>query len=453
MRRLDDLLENPLLVCLFLTLLITTMLGIGNILIVSLLGLLLCLAGALQRPGKVDLWILAPLILYNLLSMASSWRTFGNAVSGYASTQMLYPVIYLVMACLDFSALRRLKGLCAAWAGAVAAVAMGRFAIQATMGSSGRLEGALGNPNALGIFLVIGWFALIGCREDKDPFPGNSFLPFLEPLLLMAAAMTVSMGSFVAMAAGILSLLYRKKREHSYQEAFLYGSCLLSKASLGMGTGMLIYLAADRTGMPWLCLPFLFYGCAMVLLFRRLETFLEAFPKMAAAIPCLGLAVGITAIAARPNAAATFVERLEMIRNGIRYLGMKPLLGVGPYQWRILNLYDGDKYFHTYHIHNLFVHVGVEMGLPAMAMLAVITIRILKKEKCAAGKAGFIAFLVHNLMDTSFFYMGITTAAMLSVGEPGHGGTSLDSKVMGILWGGLGAGFALQLYYLLLFLN
>ena len=105
------------------------------------------------------------------------------------------------------------------------------------------------------------------------------------------------------------------------------------------------------------------------------------------------------AVLVRPGSAAIFAERLEMMGSGLHYLFQSPLTGVGPYQWRMLDLYDGGKYFNTWHIHNQWIHVGVELGLPALFCLAFAVARFLRRPKTDAQKAGFTAFLitVHNL--------------------------------------------------------
>ena len=115
-----------------------------------------------------------------------------------------------------------------------------------------------------------------------------------------------------------------------------------------------------------------------------------------------------------------------MIRNGLGYLGVDPLLGVGPYQWRRLNLQDGDTYFNTWHIHNVFVHVGVELGLIAMAMLLLIVVRHLRKREAPAQRGAFAAALTHNLMDTSFFYIATVPFLMMTAES-----ASRDSRLLG----------------------
>ena len=100
---------------------------------------------------------------------------------------------------------------------------------------------------------------------------------------------------------------------------------------------------------------------ALAMCWSTFDRFLRACPRVAASISATGFLVAAAAVTVRPSSLATFAERLEMMRNGMGYLAENPLLGVGPYQWRLLNLADGDKYFNTWHIHNVLIHVGVEM--------------------------------------------------------------------------------------------
>ena len=81
-RGLDRMVDRYLLICLFLAQFILTLTGVGNILVCALLGLLLCGAGLVQDSAQVDLWVLLPLTVYNLFSMASSLRADGNITEG-----------------------------------------------------------------------------------------------------------------------------------------------------------------------------------------------------------------------------------------------------------------------------------------------------------------------------------------------------------------------------------
>ncbi len=449
-RIMERMIDHYVLVCLFLALFIMTLIGVGNVTIIGMLGVILCIVGMAQpSSAKADLWILVPLIVYNLLSLASSYGTHGNIVVGFASTQMIFPVIYLLMAYLDGKELGILKRLAALWTATVAAIGVGQFVFRALSGGSSRLGGLLGNPNALGIFLVLGWFALMGtepsCEEREKGCAG--YWKCLEPIILTALALTLSMGSFVAMAVGIVALLVQKKQYAPFKETVFFGSCLLARAGFGIGMGILLYLAADRTDVPWICILLLIYIVLAALNWPEYCRFLERYRRMPVLISGCGLLVAAAAVLVRPSSFATFAERLEMMRNGLKYLTVNPLLGVGPYQWRILNLYDGDKYFNTYHIHNAFIHVGVELGLVALGMLLIVTVRCFMKKKDAALQAGCTAFLFHSLMDTGFFYMGIFSLAMITAAQPAEKGKKIGAAAARSIFGVLGVLFAYNLIW------
>lgn len=443
-----------MLVCLFFALLILTLVGVGNVFIVSVLGMLLGLLGLAQREVKVDLWVLLPLVVYNLFSMASSYQTFGNTLEGFASTQMIWPTLYLFMAYLKKNQLLLLRQLCVIWAGVTAVFGIGQFVYGAVLLHSGkRLGGILHNPNGLGIFLVLGWFALLACWENQGSrCNGRTSLPlqYTEPFLLTALTLTLSMGSFAAMAAGIGLFFCQKKKNHSWRETWQYGYFLLAKVSFCFAIGVLLYFTAARTDFPWLCLLLLGYLVIVTIFWQRLQDFFLRYQWMAAIIACSGILIAGIAVAIRPSAIDTFAERLCMIKDGLGYLTINPWLGVGPYQWRHLNLLEGDTYFNTNHIHNVFVHVGVELGWIAMAMLIILTVRCFQKKESAAQFGACVAFLLHSFIDTGFFYLGITSIFLLTVGEPNKGGRELsvwEARIM------CGLFTAIFFYHLCVYVN
>lgn len=445
-QKLADLSDHYVMVSLFMALFILTFIGAGNVAVVGMLGLILCAAGFVQGSTEVDLWVFVPLVIYNLFGMLSSCVAHGNTVEGYASIQLIFPVIYLLASYLTERELSWLRRLCIGWAAFVAMAGMGQFLYRAiSQGSARRLGGFLGNANALGIFLVLGWFALQGGLQEPQK-DRDSFLQRLEPVLLAALALTLSMGSFLSMAAGIAVLVAKKRKCVSGGETFFYAARMLAKVSLGVASGILMYLAAARTDWPQSCLIPFAYVLAAVLCWPGLERFLEQYRKTSVAASGMGLLVTAVVIAIRPSAVATFAERLEMMRNGLGYLADHPLLGVGPYRWRILNLYDSDKYFNTYHIHNVFIHVGAELGIIAMGMLLIVAFRSFRKEKPPAQYAGGAAFLFHNLMDTGFFYPGIVTMAMLTTGEARRRANVVNAVAAKLLFGAFAAVFAWNLF-------
>ena len=179
-------------VILFLTFFILTFVGAGSFIVVSLVGLFLCVAGLLQGSVKADLWILIPLILYNIISLLSGYRIYGNTLEGLASTQSVFPVVYLLAAYLGSSERTVLKRWCAIWVGVMAVMGIGQFIMAAFTSTASRLSGAMGNPNAMGVMLVFGWFALQSCLLDAKEGPPllKKLLHGLEFFILAALALT-----------------------------------------------------------------------------------------------------------------------------------------------------------------------------------------------------------------------------------------------------------------------
>ena len=396
----NSVVEHYVLAVMLLAVAALTVGGVGAPEAVGVTGLILCAAGLSRGAAKVDLWVLIALAAYLVIGDISSYVTYGYLTGGYTATQSVLLVLYLLMACLDGEELRLFRRLSVLWAGCVAAQGLARFLGKALDGSAGRLGGMLGNPNALGIFLVMAWFGLkawMPGEEETGLLP--AVLRRLEPLLLTALALTLSMGSFVALAAGMAYLAVGWLRREGWRTAFARTCRMLAKAALGVGLGVLMYFTARRTGVPWLCLVELAYLLALMALW----------------------------------------ERLEMMRNGLGYVLVNPLLGVGPYQWRLLNLGDADPYFNTWHIHNIPIHIAVELGLPALAALVVLVVRVYRKK--GPNRAGFTALACHCLMDTGFFYLGTMSLMTATVAEPQEGGAQLSSGAVKLLFLAAGAQF------------
>lgn len=439
---IDSISDHYLLLLLALALMGLTIIGVGDTPTVSLLGIVLCAAGVFQKPGRVDTRILFPMLAYLIVGAASSYAAIGNVTHTYTATHAIYPVLYLLMASLTEKELLWLRRFCALWAGYVAASGIGQFLLKAMGGTAGRLGGLMRNANSMGIFLVVGWFGLAAWMpepEEKGFFP--ALLRRLEPLLLTALALTLSMGSFLALALGMTVRAAGWIRAYGWREAAWRSCRMLAKAALCVGAGILMYFTGRNTSAPWLCIGLALWLLALMLLWEKFDRFLLAYRWFPWTMCAGGFAVALAAVAVRPSAAATFLERLEMMRNGLSYLTADPLLGVGPYQWRALNLADADTYFNTWHIHNVPLHLGVELGWVALAAVLLIIFRTLSKK--GRNVSGFAAFFLHNLMDTSFFYMGTTTSVLFTVGEPDRGGRQLGAWTCRILF----AAFILVFFY------
>lgn len=429
----NQLLDHYLVTLLFLALVVLTFSGVGNALIVGLLGILLCMAGIIQGAVVLDPWGMVLLLTFDLCSMASSIPVYHTPAAGFAATQTIFTVIYLLIAYLNDAERQTLRRLGAGWAGCVAGIGALQFTSGVYLHRASRLGGLLGNPNALGIFLVLGWFAL-----ENDPAPPKA-LRRLEPVLLAALALTLSMGSFLSMAVGILILLLARWKRSGWNVAFCYACQVLSRAVVGVGIGLLLYIAGRKTDVPLLSTALVLYLLAAAILWPTFLAFLEHYPRIAAAATGFGVVVTAVVVLIRPSAIATFLERLEMMRNALSYIFRSPLLGVGPYQWRLLNYNDTDTYFNTWHIHNLFLHVGVELGLVAMAALIVLAVRHFRKKD--GPKSGSAAFLLHCMMDTGFFYESIPGLAMLTIANPSSGGRRMNTWAVRAVFAGLGAYF------------
>ena len=97
----DYLMSHNIMILLFLTLIVLSFSSIGDTAVAGMIGLALCMAGCVQGAVTVDLWVLVPMLIYDLFSLASSWSAYGTITKGFAGTQIIFTVIYLAMAYLD----------------------------------------------------------------------------------------------------------------------------------------------------------------------------------------------------------------------------------------------------------------------------------------------------------------------------------------------------------------
>lgn len=399
---------SVLVVALIISLVVLTLTGTGTAAILSLVGIVLCVVCFFRREVSIDWWIFIPLAAYLVMNFVSAWAAYGDAFRGYGPLHVIYLTLYASACCLRAKESNLLRQLCVLFAGVAAIAGIVAFSYQAFSVSATRMEFVVGSPNALGIFFVLSWFALQSCRMSAPEGKLFKVIDRLEPVILVALAMTLSMGSFAALMVGfIVMLISRGRATGSAGEALRFATVALPKIFLGFGIGLLMYMSAERAEAPMLCLVVLAYLVAMVCLWRCFDAFLVEKRKVASAISIIGLLCIPLAIFMRPNALLTFDERIAMMANGIGYLWMDPLTGTGPKTWRGLNLLDGDAYFNTNHIHNMFIHAGVEFGLIAMIALIVIAVRLFVKRYQEAQHGEDAAFLFHMLTDTGFFFMGV----------------------------------------------
>ena len=424
-------------VILFLTFFIFTFLGAGNFIIVTFTGLLLCMVGIMQGPVRTDIWILIPLTLYNVISFASSYMTYGNTLEGYASTQLTFPVIYLLVSYLNNKERTKLRILCSFWVGVMALIGILQFAAAGFHGGMGRLSGIMGNPNAMGAMLVLGWFSAQSCLDET--FQGGGILRDclygVKHIILAALALTLSLGALGSLCVGFISMcIYGRKS---------CGEFLAQSADMifALGSGIMLYAASNYTYWPLLSVAICIYILFSAITAEAMAEFLRNQKYLKLAIFALGFLGALLVLILRPNAFATFAERIAMIRNGLSYIRFSNSLGIGPYQWRMLNLYDDDMYFNTWHIHNIFVHVGVELGLAALSMLVIAAIRHTQKKEDCGQRGEFAAAVTHNLMDTSFFYMATVPFLIMTSAKDENKTRLLGNAVVKGLFGAFGLMF------------
>lgn len=404
---------HPLVPGLFFAVVILTACGTGLPLIAGVTGIVLCILGLSQKEIRADLWILIPLLGYSVFSLISSWQMVGDPFEGYVYMQLICPVFFFLTAALEEGERILLKRSCLLWSGVTATAGIAGFTANAFGGETKRLGGIFGNANVLGIFLVFSWFALRERRDEKSP----GILAYVEPLLLYALGLTLSMGSFAAMAAGILVLILVESRSGQGKDVLGLLPEILARASAGIGAGILLYLAAG-SGNPWLCIPVLAGMAALAALWKKFEKNVAEKRKTAAVFSGLGVVVAVSAVALRPSSIATFAERLEMMENGLGYIRENPVFGVGPGQWHLWNAFDAGKYFNTWYIHDVFLHIGAELGICAMILLLAAAVRSLGKKRPGALQAGLVALMIHYCLDVGFAYMGVAAAAMILLGMP-----------------------------------
>ena len=83
-----------------------------------------------------------------------------------------------------------------------------------------------------------------------------------------------------------------------------------------------------------------------------------------------------------------------------------------------------------------------------MVMLALVTVRCFRKKTASGQLAQCTAFLFHNLIDTSFFYTGITSLMLMTASEPAKGGKEIPQVVLRLLLCAFALMFAYNLYLL-----
>ena len=412
--------ENHIFVILLsFTFFIFSFYGIGNATVSAVIGILLCATGFIQGEVKTDLCMLGFILAGVLLCGISSFRTYGNFQEGYTGVFALYPVLYMILSYLNNEDGKLLRRICILWSEIIAGCGILEFLYKSFESSAYRIGGIIGNPNAMGIFLVVSWLILLRDRKEND---GDNrmtrVISLLSPLLLAALTLTLSMGSFLSLCIGMTVYFFQERKENGEKRSFAEMVKMIipvtAEMSLYIGTGILLFVAERKTDFSWTVLLPAVYLIFLCFFQRNIRAFFEKHAGYAGIFTGAGIAGGFIAISLRQSAAETFTERLEMMRNGLGYFFQHPLTGVGSYQWRRLNFNDGDKYFNTWHIHNIPIHFAAELGIFAVIILIAIFVHAMMKKENRRARPAFGAFICHNLMDTSFMYFSVTSLLLFA---------------------------------------
>ena len=424
--------DNCVALCTLLVIVALSFTSAGNPELVGLLSVVLCVSILTKRSMKLDLWVFIPLILFIVFSIVSSFLAYDLLTRGHVCVQAVLPVIFLAIASMDSREARLTQQMVVAWTVLVSAIGIVLFVGNAFTGEIFRMKWPLTSPNAQGIFLAVAWFALQGLK-DNDKM--NSILKHGEPLILTAFALTLSLGSFGSFVIGAIAMLLYSKRGRSWGTVGADAAVMIVKLVISVGTGMYLYLAPSWGDLPAFNVVTIVYLIVLVAFWPTLEAFLRAHMCITAPFAILGPVAAVVAMLIRGSAPATFLERLAMIQNGIGYLSVNPLFGVGPFQWRPLNMMDGDLYFNTWHIHNTLLHTAVELGIIAALMLVVVAVRFFVKRRNPEQRGSFIAFIAHNMMDPSFFFSVVPGFLMVTACSPRERGICLCGWKMKLLVG------------------
>ena len=311
---------SALVVVLFASFIVLSMMGGGTIAFLSLIGIAICITCLFRREVRIDWWIFIPLAVYLIMNLISSWTTHENIMRGYGCLHLIFLTLYAASCSLKTNEANLLRCLCVLWAGIAAVVSVVAFTYQAFFVSPTRLEFVIGSPNGLGIFLVLSWFALQSCRMTEERGKIFTIVERFEPFILVALAMTLSMGSVAALVVGLIVLFVSQGRSTSWKQSAHFMVALVGKVVLCLAIGFLMYMAAERAEAPILCVAILAYLVFMVILWKRFGEFLERSFKVALTISILGLLCIPFALFMRPSVLFTFSERLAMMANGLGYL-------------------------------------------------------------------------------------------------------------------------------------
>lgn len=421
------------------TLISFTLTGRGNLLVIAISSISLSVIGIFQQKPHFSWKIVGCLLVLCMLGFISNYIHFGVLFKGYIILMFSCIPLYMLTRCLDEELSHILLGAVSIWCGLVAVCAIISFASDSIEGHAFRLDMFGMGSNVLGIFLVMGFFSALSyqirdmrststaaislpdalnqyvsrindetstCASERGILKRaiSKIVPLCIPAILAATALTMSVGSFIALFAGIVFLavyLWLIERDLFTR----YVSIMLSWASqafLGLAAGMLVFIASSSDSIIMLLIN-ISYVIALCIVWDKISSQLYVSRVLPRMIVCLIPVASAAVVFLRPNALNTFTDRIDMMGNAVSHLFDSPLIGLGEYSWMNMNANDGSTFFNTTYVHNGFLHYGVELGIAAMIILVVIAIICFMRKTHLAQQGTKAAFLFHIMFDVSLF--------------------------------------------------
>ena len=85
---------SALVVILFASFIILSVMGGGTIAFLSLIGIAICITCLFRREVRIDWWIFIPLAVYLIMNLISSWTTHENIMRGYGCLHLIFLTLY-----------------------------------------------------------------------------------------------------------------------------------------------------------------------------------------------------------------------------------------------------------------------------------------------------------------------------------------------------------------------
>lgn len=339
------------------------------------------------------------------------WYLFTSLIRGYRADSMgqacllvAYALFLTAYDCLDVSQRRRMLYylILENWIFAgVAILAFCDILPLAGAVTAHRLQFTFQYANAAG-----SWFAamaLLTLGVDNQKYRRLA-LPGVVALML-----TRSVGALGLYALIQLAQIFIKKEQHIWIETVLIHS-------LATLFAIALFFTTGWVALPIILLLYLagWHLDKLILIARRV--YLQ-WPCLA--VGCVGMVAALYSQRAA-SSLATFAERIVQILDGLAVIMVNPIFGVGAGNWaEAYPYYQSAQYVSTV-IHSGIIQVGVDAGVPAMALAVAFFLLALRRRGRSLPETFTVILLaVHSLVDFTmqFFPITVLLLVVLCVGE------------------------------------